>query len=144
MERQLQSTNHLKRKYLNKVTEILAREAPKLGSKNLTTKTEFVISESTIKTVTEHDEQSQLVKSRITEISDSGSKSTPRQKFDEDPLSPTEMLIAKKQEKIKAEEEKSKEEQPAVRRLSAELDEVYDGAKSEPSKNLFIFPPNFE
>jgi len=139
LERQLQSTNHLKKKYLNKVNEILAGEAPKLGSKNLTTKTEFIISESTIKTVTEHDEQSQLVKSKITEISDSGSKRSPHQKFDEDPLSPTEMLIAKKQEKIKAEEEKSKEQEATVRRLSAELDEVYDGAKSEPSKVLFFF-----
>jgi len=110
------------------------REAPKLGSKHLTTRTEYIISESTIKSAFNYEEQDELVKSKVTEISDSGSKRTPRQKVDEDPLSPTEVLLAKKQEKLQAEEEKLKEQEATVRKLSAKLDEVSQDPKSEPSK----------
>ena len=129
MERQLQSTNHLKKKYLKRVNEILENEAPKVGSKQLTSKTEYVITESSLKSVTENDERDQLVKSRVTEI-----EGTPRPQHLDDQFSPTEEHLLKKQARINPEEEEEEGEDKTVRKLSAELDEDFDGPRAQPSK----------
>jgi len=128
LERQLQSTNHLKRKYLNKVNEILEKEEPKVGSKELSNPTEYVISSSSIKTVTEHEEQDRLFKSKITEIDDDGLPRTPPPQNLDDQFSPTEEnLLTKRQERINRVKDKK-----AVRKLSAELDEAFDGPRAQP------------
>lgn len=128
LERQLQSTNHLKQKYLNKVNEILEKEEPKVGSKELSNPTEYVISSSTIKSVTEYEDQDRLAKSRVTEFEDDGLPRTPPPQNLDDQFSPTEEnLLTKRQERIKRVKDKT-----AVRKLSTELDEAFDGPRAQP------------